>query len=67
MDATDISSRLSSLKKEMRDLQESNVRWARLDRASQIGRTEHQSRRDRLEEIKVELASMLGQFKRKVN
>jgi hypothetical protein len=67
MDATDISSRLSSLKEEMRDLQESNARWDRLDRASQIGRAQHQSRRNRLEEIKVELASMLSQFKRTGN
>jgi uncharacterized protein (DUF1499 family) len=67
MDATDISNRLSSLKEEMKDLQDSNARWSRLDASSRIGRSEHQSRRNRLEEIKVELAGMLSRFKRTGN
>ena len=60
VDAKHILERVASLKQEMRDLQVAN---ARLDepRSSQGN---YESRFSRLEQIKMELAEMLYEFKR---
>ena len=60
MDAKHILERVASLKQEMRDLQVAN---ARLDEPRRSNRS-YEARLSRLEQIKMELAEMLYQFKR---
>jgi hypothetical protein len=60
VDAKHILERVVSLKQEMRDLQVAN---ARLDE-SRSSQGNYESRFSRLEQIKMELAEMLYEFKR---
>jgi hypothetical protein len=61
MDAKNILERVASLKEEMQDLLVAN---ARLDEPRH-SRGNYEARRSRLEEIKLELAEMLYDFKRR--
>ena len=59
MDANYISERLSSLKNEMSDLKVSNARyWNRMGHTA-VEKSASALRRDRLVEIKLELADMM--------
>jgi hypothetical protein len=59
MDANYVSEHLSSLKNEMSDLKVSNARyWNRTDHTA-LEKSASALRRDRLVEIKVELADMM--------
>jgi hypothetical protein len=60
MDAKHVQERVASLKQEMQDLLVAN---ARLDEPRPT-RGSHEARLLRLEQIKMELAEMLDQFKR---
>jgi hypothetical protein len=60
MDAKHIEERVAVLKREMRDLQVAN---ARLDE-SRWGKGSYEARLSRLQEIKMELAALLDEFKR---
>jgi hypothetical protein len=64
MDTKHILERIASLRQEMQELQDLNGLYWRLREPSNTSLGDHNSRRERLEQIKAELAEMLYEFKR---
>jgi len=59
MDYTDISERISSLMQEIRDIQEMNTRYWKLNVQTQPEQSAHAAREIRLLQIKEELSRMM--------